>query len=158
MRVEAIRKTFRPKRIRTLFVGESAPRSGKFFYRGDSKMRLYMERVVKSVLGESDDFLNTFKKCGWYLDDLVLTPVNHLTTSERKAKCRKAQNKLAARIAEYQPEAIVCLLSRIENIVEAAKIESGSTASFYSVPFPGNGHQKRFHAEMKKIIPKLPRL
>jgi hypothetical protein len=138
-------------------VGESAPHGGKFFYRGDSSMRLYMERVVESVFGESDDFLNTFKKYGWYLDDLVLAPVNHLTAPERKAKCRSAQSKLAIRIAEYQPEAIVCLLSRIEKIVEAAKVESGSTAKFYSVPFPGMGHQKRFRAKMKKILPKLPK-
>lgn len=158
MSVEAIRKTFRPKRVRTLFVGESAPRSGKFFYRGDSGMRHYMESVMESVLGESDDFLNAFKRHGWYLDDLVLTPINHLTPSERKARCRNAQSKLANRIAEYQPEAIVCLLSRIEKFVWAATIASGSTARFYSVPFPGNGHQKRFRAEMKKIIPKLPRL
>jgi len=30
----------------------------------------------------------SFKVRGWYLDDLVLTPVNHLTRRERKAKCR----------------------------------------------------------------------
>src|SRR5229473_704723 len=42
--VEATRARFRPERITTLFVGESAPDSGDFFTR--------------------------FKAYGWYLDDL----------------------------------------------------------------------------------------
>ncbi len=158
MKVETVRQNFRPRRIKTLFVGESAPNSGKFFYFGNTGMHHYMEAVVQSVLGHSDDFLATFKSYGWYLDDLVLKPVNHLTHSERKAACLAAQSKLASRIKEYRPEAIVCLLARIEKFVESAKTIIGSKAEFYSVPFPGNGHQKRFRAEMKNILPKLPRL
>jgi hypothetical protein len=155
--VESIRVKFRPKQIKTLFVGESAPNSGKFFYLGDSNMRLYMEKALKGSFKESHDFLSAFKNHGWYLDDLVLTPINQLTPKERKAKCEAAQAKLALRIAEYRPEAIVCLLSRIDKFVRAAAIASGSDASFYSVPFPGMGHQKRFHAKIKKILPKLPK-
>jgi hypothetical protein len=33
--VEAIRRAHRPEPIATLFVGESAPVSGDFFYRGN---------------------------------------------------------------------------------------------------------------------------
>jgi hypothetical protein len=47
------------------------------------------------------DFLASFKARGWYLDDLVLTLVNHLTRRERKAKCRAAQDSLADRTAEH---------------------------------------------------------
>jgi hypothetical protein len=36
--VEIIRTRYRPDRITTLFVGESAPASGAFFYHGDSTM------------------------------------------------------------------------------------------------------------------------
>jgi hypothetical protein len=156
--VEAIRMQFRPPRIRTLFVGESAPVSGDFFYHGNSNMLLHMREVVESVLGKSDDFLNTFKSYGWYLDDLVLMPVNHLGPSDRGEKCRAAQKSLAARIADYQPAAIVTLLFRIEKFVDAAAVAAGSTANRFTVPFPGMGQQKRFRTKMVEILPELPRL
>jgi len=154
--VEAIRKHYRPNKIMTLFVGESAPASGAFFYCGNTAMLRNMRSAMGMASVESGDFLERFKARGWYLDDLVLTPVNKLTKSERKAKCREAQDSLAERIKEYQPLAIVSLLLGIEDIVKAAA--DGSGARFYAVPFPGNGHQRRFHAKMASIIPKLPRL
>jgi hypothetical protein len=156
--VEAVRKHYRPNKIMTLFVGESAPASGAFFYRGNTAMLRNMRSAMGMASVESGDFLETFKAYGWYLDDLVLTPVNQLTKSERKTKWREAQNSLAERIAEYQPQAIVSLLLGIKDIVEAAAIAAGSNAHRYAVPFPGNGHQSRFHAEMARIIPKLPKL
>jgi hypothetical protein len=88
----------------------------------------------------------------------VLTPVNHLTKSERKAKCLEAQRSLADRIATYQPEAIVSLLIFTKPFVDEAAIMAGSNAPRYAVPFPGMSHQGRFQAAMACIIPKLRRL
>lgn len=156
--VEVVRARYRPERITTLFVGESAPHSGAFFYCGDSAMLRHMRRAVELALGESDNFLKSFKDYGWYLDDLVLTPVNNLTKSQRKAKCLDAQKSLADRIAAYQPEAIVSLLIGIKPFVDAAAITAGNNAPRFVVPFPGMGQQTRFQAAMATIIPKLPRL
>jgi hypothetical protein len=114
--VESARARFRPDRITTLFVGESAPASGNFFYYDNSVLFRDMRRAVEHALGESGDFLKSFKSYGWYLDDLVLTPVNHLT----KSRVLDAQNSLAHRIAAYQPEAIVSLLMLIKPFVDAA--------------------------------------
>jgi hypothetical protein len=114
--VEAVRRRFRPKRITTLFVGESAPHSGDFFYCGNTAMSSHMKRAVELAFGKSDDFLKSFQAYGWYLDDLVLEPVNHLPESERVAKCLNALKSLADRIEAYQPEAIVSLLKRIERL------------------------------------------
>jgi len=77
---------------------------------------------------------------------------------EQKAKCRDAQNGLAARIAEYRPLAIVSLLKSIRKNVDAAAIAAGSGARRLAVSFRGNGQQKKFLAEMQAIIPTLPRL
>ena len=155
--VEAIRARYRPERIKTLFVGESAPHNGTFFYCGNTTMLRQMKRAVEEALGESSDFLRTFKAYGWYLDNLVLEPVNQLPKSQRSAKCLVAQNSLMHRIKEYQPLAIVSLLLGIENIVNAAAITAGSDARRFAVPFPGMGQQARFQAAMAGIIPELPR-
>jgi hypothetical protein len=65
---EVIRERFRPKRVLTLFVGESAPKSGKFFYCGNTALKRYMEDVVNAAgLGADGDFLERFKSYGWYL-------------------------------------------------------------------------------------------
>jgi hypothetical protein len=156
--VEATRARFRPERITTLFVGESAPASGDFFYYGNNAMLRHMQRAVQDSFGESSDFLKSFKAFGWYLDDLVLEPVDKLSLLEREAKCLDAQNSLADRIAEYQPLAIVTLLLRISDIVDAAAIAANCNAARFAVPFPGMGNQTRFKDEMARILPTLPRL
>jgi hypothetical protein len=68
--VEVTRARYRTDRITTLFVGESAPASGAFFYHGDSAMLRYMQRATKAVLRVgSGEFLDRFKASGWFLDD-----------------------------------------------------------------------------------------
>ena len=156
--IEATRARFRPERVMTLFVAESAPDSGKFFYFGNNPMLTDMQRAIEHSLGEGGDILARFKAMGWYLDDLSLAPVNNLPKMERVAICRDAQRSLAERIAEYRPLAIVALLKRIEKNVNAAAISAGSDAPRYAVPFSRHGNLTRFNAEMVRIIPQLPRL
>ena len=150
--VETVRASYRPKPILTLFVGESAPNSGEFFYYGNTALTGYMSKAMEAAgLGGDGDFLERFKAYGWYLDDLVLTPVNQLEgRSQRKKECRGAQTSMAARIKEYQPRAIVSLLLSIRYIVEAAAIDAGSNAWLFAVPFAGKGQQLRSE---KKWLP-----
>jgi hypothetical protein len=162
--LETIRLAFCPNRITTLFVGESAPFNGDFFYYG----RTALERVMRSAIEESfgptsGDFLKTFKAYGWYLDDLVLTPVNRLRGSadkyrERRAMCEAARSQLAGRIAEYQPLTIVSLLRSIRVDVEEAMKMADCRVEHINTPFPVNWHEKAFKKKMRPIWPSLPRL
>ena len=157
--VEETRARYRPGRITTLFVGESPPQSGKFFYYGNTALAHHMSSAMRAAgLVGDGEFLDTFKSYGCYLYDLVLEPVNRMTWSKRRAACRNAGASLADRIAEYRPLAIVSLLLRIKDIVEAAAISAGSDAPRYAVPFPSVGQQARFLREMVDILPKLPRV
>jgi hypothetical protein len=54
--------------------------------------------------------LREFKARGWYVDDLVLTPVDQMSynSRERKAACAAARDSLAQRIAEYKPASDCC--------------------------------------------------
>ncbi len=125
---------YRPERITTLFVGESPPHTGKFFYHENTTLTRYMSIAMRSAdLRLYGDFLDNFKSFGWYLDDLVLEPVNRMTWSERRAACRSAGASLADRIGEYQPLAIVTVLLRIKDIVDAAAIAAGNDAPRYAV-------------------------
>ena len=162
--IEAVRANYRPERAVTLLVGESAPASGKFFYGDDeTAFARHIRQAMQAaeLLPDTIDhckFLDRFKSCGWYLDDLVLTPVDRLAMPDRRKARRAAQASLARRIREYRPRAIVSLLMCIREIVEQAAGEAGSDAELFAVPFPGHGNQGRFREKMAVIVPKLPTL
>jgi hypothetical protein len=153
--IEDAQAQYLPDRIKVLFVGESPPSNGSYFYFGGTNALLReMRRAIGGPKGDAD-FLKNFMERGWYLDDLVRMPVDD--RSELKKKCREARSNLAARIAKYRPSAIVCLLRRIRDDVDEAALIADSEAFRYVVSFPPR-HPKRFREEMKLILPKLERL
>ncbi len=164
--IEEHRHSFRPPRITTLFIGESAPPSGKFFYSGNST--LY--RAMKEAFHGGDDFIAEFKSKGFFLDDLVLFPNDTLTKEQKKRyviECRQKGYRdniesTAQRIIMYRPQAVVVLLRQIESAaleaVEQAKVtlldcppkHCGTTV------FPRKRHHEQFLQQMRRMIPNLP--
>jgi len=149
---EEIRASYRPDRITTLFVGESAPHGGTFFYNQDSGLFREMRKAFRG----DDRFLDVFKQSGFYLDDLVLEPVNHMTARDRRTACKQSIACFAKRLKDYKPAAIVILLRSIESMIAEAMREAGLTYEPFSTPYPGFGNQPRFHSAMAEIIPQLP--
>ncbi len=134
---EAMRIRFKPDQIRVLFIGESAPAGGTFFYNGNSQAY----RTMRSFFGRSGDtcFLKWFKDQGFYLDDLVQRPINATASHERTAAWKAGIPDLAARIQSYRPDMVIAIVLKIRaDIAEAVRL-SGTGASFHAVPFPGNG-------------------
>ena len=81
--------------ILTLFVGDRP--FGSDSYYDNSQLARYMKRAMEAGgLEVGNDFLGRFKAYGWYLDDLVLTPVNDVKGPQRTKKCRDAQEILLA--------------------------------------------------------------
>ena len=151
-RIEALREKYRPRVMYTLFVAELAPANGKFFYCGNTTFKRFMQKAFDAAYGSGNvPFLTRFEAFGWYLDDLVLTPVNKL--EDRKERCRAARGSLAKRINSYQPQMVVSLLRRIDDDVRAA---SGSLP-FRPMSFPGNSHQGKLLCEMVRMRDELPR-
>lgn len=150
---EQLRQKYRPTPVKVVFVGESAPVNETFFYRGNSQAYRY----IRKAFGEPDDFLDAFMARGFFLDDLVLTPVNDLAQPDRKRQCEAAVPSLARRLAVYRPLVVISLMLSIEDMVEDAidQARLHSTAHC-SVPFPGTGQQNRFLDKMATIIPQLP--
>ena len=149
--LEKLRKSFKPQSIKALFVGESAPSGGTFFYLGNSNAYRYM----KQAFGSPDDFLTWFKCRGLYLDDLVPFPIDNLQGSDRRRAQDEHVSDLADRIATHDPATVVSLLKKIDRPVQKALQASGSEADYYCVHFPGNGQQNNFLADMREILPKI---
>jgi hypothetical protein len=156
---ESIRLEFHPSKVKILFVGESPPANGAFFY-VCSPMTTYMCEVFSEVLGKEfqspNDFLNFFQDKGCYLDDLSYEPVNHLLRTERRQSVKDGVVELAKRMEKEKPEYVIVLLNRIEDQVrEAARQANLPDSSVYVVPFPGQGHQRSFVKELSKILNRI---
>jgi hypothetical protein len=151
--LEELRHSFRPDRITALFVGESAPRSGKFFYTQNTG--LY--RAMKSAFHWNGDFLSGFRSNGFYLDDHSLIPVNGMEPNERKRQCEESVVSFANRLGQYKPAALVILVRRIDRWVRESVQQAGLTLPIHNTTYPGRfqNHRERFQNEMAVIIPRL---
>jgi hypothetical protein len=148
---EELRKSFRPDRITTLFVGESAPDSGRFFYNSDSSLF----HAMKKAFGGQATFLEDFKRNGFYLDDLVLMPVNKMANKERSRLRQISIPEFAGRLNDYRPKAIVIVMRAIKPMVLEAMRMAGFSYEPYCTPHPAFGNWNRFHASMSEIIVSL---
>jgi hypothetical protein len=73
---ERLRRRFRPEKVRILFVGESPPASGRFFYQADSGLyRATRQAFLKAFPDLRErNFLESFRDLGCYLVDLCEPP------------------------------------------------------------------------------------
>lgn len=155
--LEELRQSYKPETVRVLFVGESHPAGGTFFYKADSKLFRYTLEAFSEVYGhscpEGAAFLSFFQQLGCYLDDLYLEPVNHLSREERR-RCREAGvPSLRQRVEEIQPQAVVVVMCAIMPYVERAL--RAMTVPLYSLPFPVRGHQRRYIEELITVLREL---
>ena len=151
---ERERRKFQPERVKTLFIGESPPHGGTFFYNEDSMLF----RAMREAFGHEENFLAQFKAKGFFLDDLVHEPVNQLQSRFRNDMRLNGICELAIRMSEYHPSAVVALMCAIEPMVSEAMRKAKLSVPLYVTAFPGRYHRRRFIEEMAEIIPKLPQL
>jgi hypothetical protein len=131
--------------LKLLFIGESPPASGRFFYQRDSGLYRAMRdtfRLIDASIGD-DNFLTVFQASGCYLIDLCRKPVDDLDAKSRRAICQASEELLSRAIAELQPPMIATLLRSIEaNVVRAAS-RAAWTGPFVQLPYPGRWSRHR---------------
>jgi hypothetical protein len=161
---EQARHRHRPPRIKVLFIGESPPVGGTFFYFRNSKLYRETELAFRSALPDviEINFLSSFVKLACYLDDLCLTPVNQAGSTPDGRRWRREQRKagevpLAERMSAAGPEAIILIgLGIEENIRRSISMAGCSRRHYYPLPFPGRPeHTRRFHAGLEVVLPRL---
>jgi hypothetical protein len=146
--------------MKVLFVGESPPAGGTFFYKGDSGLAKYTKLAFQRAYGLPDlamaDFLYGFKASGCYLDDLCLKPVNRMKMPDRRAAWKRETEHLARRLEADLPWIIVPILRSIESSVRQAAERSGLSERLRSaLPYPGMGNHARYVAELSRLLVEL---
>ena len=138
-----------------LLIGESAPVRGSFFYIKGA-LTTYTARAFEKNYGikfrDHSDFFNFFRKCGCYLDDLCLIPVNAMTPKKREQALKEGIKPLSQRILEARPKIVVSVLRKIEPYVREAVKLTGLEVIFFVLPFPGNGHQNMYVDGLSNIL------
>lgn len=153
---ERLRRSFRPQAVKLLFIGESPPASGRFFYQGDSGLYRAMEeafRVADPSL-RSEEFLSRFQASGCYLIDLCSDPVDHLEPKPRRTACLSGEGSLARSIAKLQPVMIATVVRSIEGNVKRAASRAQWRGTFLHLPYPGRWHRHR-SAFIEELAPVL---
>ena len=153
---ERLRLRYRPAQLRLLFIGESPPASGKFFYKGDSGLYRAMRdtfRTLDSSITDAD-FLPRFQAGGCYLIDACLEPVDHLQPGSRRAACLAGEVSLSRKIRALQPPAIVTVVRSIRANVQRAACRAGWDGPIIDVPYPGRWvrHKQIFLAKLVPIL------
>lgn len=161
---EELRSRYKPAIVRVLFVGESPPAGGTFFYAGNSKLFFATKRAFDQLPGDllEGDFRDAFRSLGCYLDDLCLRPVNHLKLTipeqrrERLAERRAGEAALAERMRVLNPAAIILAMSGIEENVRRAAAAGLVDRLVAVLPFPGRPeHVKRFDRGLRQALARL---
>jgi hypothetical protein len=128
-----------------LFIGESPPASGRFFYRRDSGLYRAMRDAFQSVDPSIDDenFLAQFQASGCYFIDLCAEPVDHLDSKSRRAACVSSEERLARSIAKLKPARIATVVRSIESNVLRAASRAHWCGGFIHLPYPGRWSRYR---------------
>jgi hypothetical protein len=158
--LEELRRQYRPHPIKVLFVGESPPARGTFFYKGDSGLARYTKLSFQQAYSLPDlamaDFLHGFEAAGCYLDDLSLEPVNRMKASDRRAAWKREVEPLARRLEADSPRIIVPILRSIESSVRQAAERAGLLDRVRSaLPHPSMGNHRRYVAELSRLLVEL---
>ena len=140
MDIERIREGYLPKRVKILFVGESPPVRGNFFYLGDDFTN-HTQKAFEEALGDEFDtfidFLCAFREMGCFLDDISHEPVNDMENVERENVLQECTGQCAERLSIYSPDIIVVTPKQIRDHINAAILIAGlQVIPCHLLPYP----------------------
>ncbi|MGA3349314.1 MAG: uracil-DNA glycosylase family protein [Candidatus Sulfotelmatobacter sp.] len=155
---ERLRRTYRPARVRMLFIGEAPPASGRFFYSANSGLYRAIRRTFIAALPHlaDTDFLAAFRELGCYLVDLCGTPVDRLGRKQRTQICDAGEVGLSRTIRQLHPEIIVTVVRSIAANVRRAQQQADWKCTYLELPYPGRWQHHRL-AFAKALTPVLRR-
>lgn len=155
---EKLREQHRPRQMRVLFVGESPPSGGTFFYSRNSHLYHRTAMAFSRAEGAGYDesqFLDHFRSIGCYLDDLCLEPIDGLSKPKRREACARGITSLAARLAHYSPRCVIYTPLSIEPHIQKAYLASGIHVPIHGLPFPAHGHQNKYVEALATLLKDL---
>jgi hypothetical protein len=147
---------YRPDNLRVLFIGESRPAQGTFFYHENSHLYRYIKQAFEQASGAPFS-CETFKQFGCWLYDVSGNPVNNIPRAERRKQIKGGLPSLEKVLKELEPEFVyVVKMGDSRAFVSPSIRQAGfiDGLTFFRLPFPANGHQHRFVRELVPVLKK----
>jgi hypothetical protein len=163
-RYHNLRNKCRPSRIKLVFLLESPPASGKYFYNptGDTTEPLFaaMMRVIGENASTKKRGLTAFKDKGFFLMDAMYKPVNHIRTKRVRDQAILADlPELIKDLNRALPDRRTPIILVKANICRLLK-ERLQAYGFNIIndveiiPFPSHNHQPEFHQRLRELFRK----
>jgi hypothetical protein len=166
----AARDTYRPNKVELLWIAESPPTSGSYFYfpKTTGKDHLFRETMravgiwpLKEVMKKGLDkrpLLQSFRSKGFFLIDTCAHPVDKLKDKERKHAILEGTSGVVELVSELNPNGIIIVKSNIYDPVKHALESSGFAGKILNqkpLPFPSHGRQQSYRQKINDILRKL---
>ncbi len=163
------REKYRPINIRILFVAESPPSSGGYFYfpRTIGKDHLFRETMkalelwpTTAPMGKNIDkrpLLERFRSRGFFLIDTCELPVDKLLPHERNKVISSEAPGLAHRVRQLDPDHVIVVKKTVHAYVCDSLGRAGLLAKVLNrqpIPFPSHGNQKLYRTRIRRLINK----
>jgi hypothetical protein len=159
----SFRERYLPAHPKIIFVLESPPKSGLYFYRPDGAVsEPLFSAMMKDVLEinpkTKEQGLGAFAARGFLLIDATYKPVNHPHLS-KKARNALILDDFALLVEELrkhtEPETGVVLVKvNVCELLEQKLIDGGFKVLNHGrkIPFPSTGQQKKFREAVRQVL------
>jgi len=138
---EELRRRYKPESTQVLFVGESRPNGGTFFFNGSSNLHRWTRKAFETACGrtyrDARAFLAAFRDAGFWLADLCPDPVDGLKGTPRRDACTAGEPALSRLLTELQPHTVIGVkLDLKPHIQRAITLAGGKSPVLHVLPFP----------------------
>jgi hypothetical protein len=157
-----LRQKYLPEKINFIFLLESPPKSGDYFYdpAGRTTEQLFsaMMKLIDCQPESKAGGLKEFAKKGYVIADAAYSPVNHIRNERKKneAILRHLPGLVddLRKMTGRQRVRLVLIKANICQMLEAPLKAIGFNIikNGITVPFPGSGQQKKFFTAIKRIL------
>jgi hypothetical protein len=156
-----MRADYRPAHLRAIFILESPPKSGKYFYNphGTVHEQLFraMMEFIKVKPSSKQDGLGAFRDRGFIVVDASYAPVNDFKAKARDEAILREYDSLLRDLSLLNPNKDVPLILVKANVCKllgpsltAAGFKVANNA--ITIPFPGSGRQKEFRDKLAAVM------
>ena len=157
------RERYLPAGRKIIFILESPPKSGLYFYRPEGSVSeplfsAMMKDVLEIKPHTKKQGLSEFAARGFLLIDATNTPVNHphLTQKERNELILKDLPLLLEELQKYSDTEtkVVLVKANVCKLLVPKLTGTGFTVlnRGRKIPFPSTGQQKRFREEVRQVL------
>ena len=157
-----LRKKYLPKKIKAIFLLESPPVSGDYFYdpasRTTEQLFSAMMKIINYQPSSKAEGLREFARQGYVLADATYSPVNHIKNKRKRNEAILRDlpdliDDLREIIGRRRIKLILVKANICQMLEEPLKATGFNVVNNgITVPFPGSGQQTKFHAAINRIL------